>query len=593
MYCPNCNKEYDGKFCQDCGAKLIEKPSAGGFNLNFGDANAISGGINISDSHDVTNIDNSVHNTTNNNTTVNNYQSEVFGASDVNVKKLLKEAIEYYDDEDYFNAVKLFEQIADKDIKAQYYLGLCYEHGDGVIEDEEEAAKWFGKAASYGYPNAQYELARIYLSDNVKLYDIDKGIKFLNMSASQGYKDAMSLLGAFYLLGAFVEKDYERAYYYYSRLKPDDYPVALYGRAVACFEKDSKEACKWLKKASEESDLPEMDPFSWNVTGKGCLLWAKILCSNINGYGRYDKGIEYLKFVIEHFDEVAEEAQKFLEQIEKNEEGNIFRNYGDYQSDGKGNYIVNDGVCSLIKTEYGRKKSIIPDDAVSVVLPTSLKKIGESAFSCYKYLERVTIPDSVTVIEDSAFSSCNSLKKIELPNSITIIDEYAFFNTGLEEITIPDSVTSIGTSAFSSCERLKSVTLSNNLNYLGRDSFRECKKLTKVVIPNTLVKIEVQTFLECTMLSEVTLPETIQTIEDSAFYGCRSLHRINMPQNLREIGDDAFCGCRSLTSISIPRGVKSIGEDAFEDCTKITYLSETESNKKAGELTDKNQKLLP
>ena len=65
MYCPNCNKEYEGKFCPECGTMLIEKPSADGFNLNFGDANAISGGINLSDSHNVHNEDKSVHNISN------------------------------------------------------------------------------------------------------------------------------------------------------------------------------------------------------------------------------------------------------------------------------------------------------------------------------------------------------------------------------------------------------------------------------------------------------------------------------------------------------------------------------------------------
>lgn len=73
MYCPNCNQEYDGRFCPECGTKLIEKAAAtGGFNLNLGDANAISGGIHLEDRHDVTNIDNSVHNITNNTSTVNN-----------------------------------------------------------------------------------------------------------------------------------------------------------------------------------------------------------------------------------------------------------------------------------------------------------------------------------------------------------------------------------------------------------------------------------------------------------------------------------------------------------------------------------------
>ena len=72
MYCPNCKQTFDGKFCPECGTKLIEEPSAGGLSINLGDANAISGDINLHDSHNVQNVDNSVQNiSTVNNTTTN------------------------------------------------------------------------------------------------------------------------------------------------------------------------------------------------------------------------------------------------------------------------------------------------------------------------------------------------------------------------------------------------------------------------------------------------------------------------------------------------------------------------------------------
>jgi len=77
MYCPNCNKKYDGKFCPECGTKLIEKPATptaggSGINISFGDANAVSGGVHLKDSHNTLNVDNSEHNIQNVNTTVNN-----------------------------------------------------------------------------------------------------------------------------------------------------------------------------------------------------------------------------------------------------------------------------------------------------------------------------------------------------------------------------------------------------------------------------------------------------------------------------------------------------------------------------------------
>ena len=71
MFCPNCKQEYDGKFCPECGTKLIDKPIASGVALNLsGDANAISGGIHMTDSHNVHNEDRSVHTITNTTSTV-------------------------------------------------------------------------------------------------------------------------------------------------------------------------------------------------------------------------------------------------------------------------------------------------------------------------------------------------------------------------------------------------------------------------------------------------------------------------------------------------------------------------------------------
>lgn len=65
--CPKCNKEWPDEFmaCPLDGTALITKPQQpAGFNLNLGDANAISGGINMSDNHSVSN--NTVNTTTSN-----------------------------------------------------------------------------------------------------------------------------------------------------------------------------------------------------------------------------------------------------------------------------------------------------------------------------------------------------------------------------------------------------------------------------------------------------------------------------------------------------------------------------------------------
>ena len=65
--CPKCNKEWPDEYmgCPNCLVPLPPKPQQpAGFSLNLGDANAISGGVNMSDNHSVNN--NTVNTTTSN-----------------------------------------------------------------------------------------------------------------------------------------------------------------------------------------------------------------------------------------------------------------------------------------------------------------------------------------------------------------------------------------------------------------------------------------------------------------------------------------------------------------------------------------------
>ena len=64
-------------------------------------------------------------------------------------------------------------------------------------------------------------------------------------------------------------------------------------------------------------------------------------------------------------------------------------------------------------------------------------------------LTSYVIPSSVTRIEDRAFSRCKSLVEVVIQNSVTSIGDRAFCGCKfLAKVVIPDSVTSIGDSAF-------------------------------------------------------------------------------------------------------------------------------------------------
>ena len=91
-------------------------------------------------------------------------------------------------------------------------------------------------------------------------------------------------------------------------------------------------------------------------------------------------------------------------------------------------------------------------------IPNSVTSIGDYAFYGCKNLTNVAIPEGVKTIGDHAFAFCEKLTNVTIPDSVISIKSDAFSNcTSLTCITIPDSVTSIGGYAFSACHKLKEV----------------------------------------------------------------------------------------------------------------------------------------
>ena len=86
-----------------------------------------------------------------------------------------------------------------------------------------------------------------------------------------------------------------------------------------------------------------------------------------------------------------------------------------------------------------------------------LKKIDNDLFY-YSNIVSIIIPDSVKNIGNRAFWDCENLKLIEIPDSVKSIGNDVFaYCRNLKSIIIPNSVKSIGNGAFWICESLKSL----------------------------------------------------------------------------------------------------------------------------------------
>ena len=163
--------------------------------------------------------------------------------------------------------------------------------------------------------------------------------------------------------------------------------------------------------------------------------------------------------------------------------------------------VVSDGIEVL-----GNGVFINCKELKEVVLPETLKRIGttdptgcpkilgtmtkfEGTFE-YTALEEVVIPNSVKYIGEYAFSGCTKLKKITLPTELKEIKEYTFcWCKSLQEVVFPAQLKVIGMEAFEGCESLKSVTLPEGVGSIEQGAFAGCRSLESIYIPDSVNEI--------------------------------------------------------------------------------------------------------
>lgn len=147
---------------------------------------------------------------------------------------------------------------------------------------------------------------------------------------------------------------------------------------------------------------------------------------------------------------------------------------------------VNGNKYSVTSIEYN---AFTKSHIESVVIPDSIVKIGEWAFSECKSLEEIKIPDSVTSIETGAFALCESLNEIILPNSIKKICGFTFNGcTSLKGIAIPDQIQTIEQFAFINCSSLKGMIIPSGIREIQPAAFINFNKQMTFLVYEKRVK---------------------------------------------------------------------------------------------------------
>ena len=248
-----------------------------------------------------------------------------------------------------------------------------------------------------------------------------------------------------------------------------------------------------------------------------------------------------------------------------------------------------------------------------LVIPESVKSLGNKMCYGAKNLEEVVLPNNITVIPDYAFENCSSLTNINIPTSLVQIRANAFSQTALKEFIAPESLKEIWLYAFKDAKELRNVEL-KNVTEIGDMVFDNCEKLESIVIPETLEEIGASVFGGCSSLQDIDLPNKPLALDHNTFYGsayyedksnwengvlyvdnyllainsdflnlseyevkegtiaiainaflnnAKNLTKITLPEGLKLIGDKAFSSLSKLESVNIPSSVDTIGYNAF------------------------------
>ena len=240
----------------------------------------------------------------------------------------------------------------------------------------------------------------------------------------------------------------------------------------------------------------------------------------------------------------------------------------------KGNLEIPSSVISIGRAAFYNCSGLRGE----LKIPSGVTSIGGSAFSgCSGFTGELTLPPSITSIEAEAFSGCSGFTgELNLPSGITSIEARAFYNcSGLRgELKIPSGVTSIGGSAFSGCSGFTGeLTLPSGITSIGGSAFSRCSGFTgELTLPSGITSIGGSAFWGCSgFTGELRIPLGVTSIESGAFSGCSGLKGLVIPPSVTSIGEWAFYECSGFTGeLNIPSGVTSIGGSAFSGCSGFT-----------------------
>ena len=93
---------------------------------------------------------------------------------------------------DYNKTVKELKYLAEQgELRAQFDLGVLYDKGEGVPQNNHEAMLWYRRAAEQGEARAQYNLGLMYANGQRIPQDVVEAYYWISLAAARGNAHAV------------------------------------------------------------------------------------------------------------------------------------------------------------------------------------------------------------------------------------------------------------------------------------------------------------------------------------------------------------------------------------------------------------------
>ncbi|MBE5920451.1 MAG: hypothetical protein E7272_11510 [Pseudobutyrivibrio ruminis] len=257
-------------------------------------------------------------------------------------------------------------------------------------------------------------------------------------------------------------------------------------------------------------------------------------------------------------EEVSEE-ELLVEEADEEELLNTLSNEYTLEN---GVLTIKEGVTKIDKETFKSNK-----DITTIVFPTSLKEIGDSAFYGCENLEAVDFPKSLVSIGKNAFCGCKKLTTLIIPENVKTIGDLAFGSTNITSVTILS----------------KDVDLSGGTDYYGSMFSHNTvsgKKhtLTEVNLPEGMRRFP-RLFAFCNFTGEasnLTMPASITAITPWAFHYVEGLKSIDFPgNNLQKFDRKVFYDVYSIDYFVCNKGTTT-------EASLKSFINETKKYRNYG-----------